>query len=144
MTSYLGNDTTAAIAWAGTGKCDYRVPDSLNLDCYFYCIITEVGNLWKLSLCNYEHFQFQLAHADRVSMLLAMMGEPMTAQELAHRLNLHPSSVFRDLNSMSNSNLLLREVLGGKNTYRTNFPLMQKLFQKILQMFDDVCVTTGH
>lgn len=58
MTSYLGNDTTAAIAWAGTGKCDYRALDSLNLDCYFYCVITGAGNPWKLSLCSYEHFQF--------------------------------------------------------------------------------------
>ncbi len=86
----------------------------------------------------------QIANADRMSMLLAMTATPMTAQELAHKLDLHPGSVFRDLNSMSNSNLLLKEVLGGKNTYRTNYSLLQKLFQKIQQMFDAYQASDGH
>lgn len=96
-----------------------------------------------LENCDYLVLR-QLANADRVAMLLAMMATPMTAQELAHKLDLHPGSVFRDLNSMSNSNLLIREVLSGKNTYRTNYSLLQKLFQKILQMFDAARTPGGH
>lgn len=95
-----------------------------------------------LENCDYLVLR-QIANPDRVAMLLAMMDSPMTAQELAHKLDLHPGSVFRDLNSMSNSNLLLREVLGGKNTYRTNYSLLEKLFQKILQMFGTARASGG-
>ncbi len=58
MTDYLGSDRMAAIAWAGTGKHDYSYPDYVNLDCHYYYMITEAGDLWKLTLCTYEHFQF--------------------------------------------------------------------------------------
>ncbi len=95
-----------------------------------------------LENCDYLVLR-QIANPDRVAMLLAMMATPMTAQELAHKLNLHPGSVFRDLNSMSNSNLLLKEILGGKNTYRTNYPLLEKLFQKVLQMFGTARASGG-
>lgn len=78
----------------------------------------------------------QLANADRMSMLLAMMAAPMTAQEITRKLSLHPGSVFRDLNNMSNSNLLIRESLGSKETYRTNHVLIERLLQKILNLFD--------
>lgn len=90
----------------------------------------------KLSMQNSDYMILrQLANADRMSMLLAMMESPMTAQEISRKLSLHPGSVFRDLNNMSNSNLLIREALGGKETYRTNYPLVERLLQKILQMF---------
>lgn len=89
----------------------------------------------SLENCDYMVLR-QLANSDRMSMLLAMMAAPMTAQELSRKLELHSGSVFRDLNSMSNSNLLIKEVIGGKQTYRTNYTMLQKLFQKILQSLD--------
>lgn len=75
----------------------------------------------------------QLSSADRMNMLTALVDTPMTAQEVARKLELHPSSVFRDLNAMSNLRLLIKEVSGGKSTYRTNYPLLQELFDTILQ-----------
>lgn len=52
------------------------------------------------------------------------------------QLGLHSGSVFRDLNSMSNARLLIREIDEGKNTYRTNFPVIQKLATRMLQAID--------
>ena len=89
-----------------------------------------------LENCDYLLLR-QLSNPDRMAMLMAMMSRPMTAQELSRNLNLHPSSVFRDLNSMSNSNLLLREASGSRNTYRTNYLLLEKLFQKILRVLGE-------
>ncbi len=78
----------------------------------------------------------QLASPDRMSMLVAMMDNPMAAMEVARKLDLHPSSVFRDISSMGNSHLLIQEIKGGKSTYRTNYALLQKLFDKILSMLE--------
>lgn len=78
----------------------------------------------------------QLASADRMNMLIAMMGSPMTAMEVSRKLGLHPSSVFRDISSMGNSHLLIQEIKGGKSTYRTNYVLLEKLFQKILRRLE--------
>lgn len=89
----------------------------------------------SLETCDYMALR-QMANADRMSMLLTMMDNSMTAQEVARKLELHPSSVFRDLNSMSNSKLLIKEVSGGKSTYRTNYPFFEELFRNILQILN--------
>lgn len=78
----------------------------------------------------------QLSSADRMSMLIAMMDCPMTAMEVSRKLDLHPSSVFRDISAMGNSHLLIQEIKGGKSTYRTNYTLLEKLFQKILHRLE--------
>lgn len=85
----------------------------------------------------------QLASADRMNMLTVMMDAPMTAQEVSRKLELHPSSVFRDLNTMSNLRLLIKEVSGGKSTYRTNYPLLQELFGTILQTLSSSTPAAG-
>lgn len=98
----------------------------------------------KISLENRDYqILRQLASTDRMSMLMAMMDTPMTAMEVSRKLDLHPSSVFRDIGAMGNSHLLIQEIKGGKSTYRTNFALLEKLFQKILRMLDNARGTNG-
>lgn len=75
-----------------------------------------------------------IANPDRVAMLQAMMHEPMSGQELIQKLGLNSGSVFRDLNSMCNADLLIREIGKGKSIYRTNYPLVQSLFQRTLRI----------
>ncbi len=95
-------------------------------------IIQSRQTLRPLESCDRLIFR-QLSSEDRMKMLIAMMDTPMTAQEVARKLELHPSSVFRDLSTMSNLRLLIKEVSGGKSTYRTNYPLLQELFDTVLQ-----------
>ncbi len=91
----------------------------------------------KISLENRDYqILRQLASADRMNMLMAMMDTPMTAMEVSRKLELHPSSVFRDISGMGNSHLLVQEIKGGKSTYRTNYVLLEKLFQNILRMLE--------
>jgi len=75
-----------------------------------------------------------IANPDRVAMLQAMMHEPMSGQELIQKWGLNSGSVFRDLNSMCNADLLIREIGKGKSIYRTNYPLVQSLFQRTLRI----------
>ncbi|MBE6945824.1 MAG: hypothetical protein E7459_07030 [Ruminococcaceae bacterium] len=85
----------------------------------------------------------QLSSADRMSMLIAMMDCPMTAMEVSRKLDLHPSSVFRDISAMGNSHLLVQEIKSGKSTYRTNYTLLEKLFRKILCRLENTRNTPG-
>lgn len=87
----------------------------------------------KLSDREYSALRL-IANPDRVAMLQAMMHEPMSGQELIQRLGLNSGSVFRDLNSMCNADLLIREIGKGKSIYRTNYPLLQSLFQRTLRI----------
>ncbi len=57
MSDYMGSDRMAAIAWAGYGKYDYNA-NNPQLDTHVYYMISESGNLWKLLLHTYDHFQF--------------------------------------------------------------------------------------
>lgn len=61
-----------------------------------------------------------LANPDRVEMLRLMMNRPMGVPELSKRLHLNSGSVFRDVNSMYNAQLLLFQPENGKNLYSTN------------------------
>ncbi len=87
----------------------------------------------KLSDREYSALRL-IANPDRMAMLQAMMHEPMSGQELIQKLGLNSGSVFRDLNSMCNADLLIREIGKGKSTYRTNYPLLQSLFQRTLRI----------
>lgn len=77
-----------------------------------------------------------LASSDRITMLNAMLREPMSGPALMKKFGFHSGSVFRDLNSLYNAGLLSICVQDGKNTYRTNFPVIQKLATRMLQAID--------
>ncbi len=77
-----------------------------------------------------------LSNPDRITMLNAMLHEPMSGPALMQKYGFHSGSVFRDLNSLYNAGLLSICVQDGKNTYRTNFPVIQKLATRMLQAID--------
>lgn len=77
-----------------------------------------------------------LSNPDRITMLNAMLHEPMSGPALMQKYGFHSGSVFRDLNSLYNAGLLSICVQDGKNTYRTNFPAIHKLVIRMLQAID--------
>ena len=75
MTSTLGGDKMAAIAYAGTGKHDfgtmaYSVGKVSVLDTHFYYMVTESGDLWKVYMGVYEQKQF----GERVQFEMVKLG----------------------------------------------------------------------
>lgn len=91
----------------------------------------------KETLSDWEYTALRLlANPDRIAMLNAMLHEPMSGPALMQKLGLHSGSVFRDLNSMYNARLLIRETDEGKNVYRTNLQVIQKLSKHMLQAID--------
>ena len=67
-----------------------------------------------------------LANPDRVEMLRLMAERPMGVPELSKRLHLNSGSVFRDVNSMHNAQLLLFQQENGKNLYSTNLSIISR------------------
>lgn len=89
----------------------------------------------KEELSGQEYSALRLiANPDRVAMLQAMMIEPTSGQELIQKLGLNSGSAFRDLNSMCNANMLIREIGKGKSFYRTNYPPLHSLFHRVLRI----------
>ncbi len=78
-----------------------------------------------------------LANTDRVAMLQAMTDSAKTGQDLVRELGLHSGAVFRDLNNMIGAGLINREVIDGRNKYRTNTAAIRRLSQRMLQVLDD-------
>lgn len=77
-----------------------------------------------------------LGDKGRSDMIRALMGRPMSMQELANRLNLNPGTVFRNLNSLTNTGLTTKEVWGDRYYYRANFQLIQSIFQNVLSFYE--------
>ncbi len=77
-----------------------------------------------------------LSNPDRITMLGAMLHEPMSGPALMQKFGFHSGSVFRDLNSLYNAGLLSICVQDGKNAYRTNFPVIHKLAIRMLRAID--------
>ena len=74
-----------------------------------------------------------LANPDRVEMLRLMMERPMGVPELSKRLHLNTGSVFRDVNSMCNAQLLLFQPENGKNLYSTNLNAVSKTVSDLVE-----------
>ncbi len=76
-----------------------------------------------------------LGDKGRSEMVQALMGKTMSMQELATHLGLNPGTVFRNLNSLTNAELLTKEIRGDRYYYRTNFPFIQAIFQHVLDFY---------
>lgn len=85
-----------------------------------------------------------LSSADRIAMLNAMMHTPMSGHDLIRKLALNSGSVSRDLNSMLGARLILKESDAGRTVYRTNYPVVKKLMQRVCHLInkDDPLETT--
>lgn len=76
-----------------------------------------------------------LGDKGRSEMVQALMEKAMSMQELATHLGLNPGTVFRNLNSLTNAELLTKEIRGDRYYYRTNFPFIQAIFQHMLDFY---------
>ena len=63
-----------------------------------------------------------------------MMNRYMSGTDLVQELRLHSGTVFRDLNNLGRAMLIDRELMDGKNVYRTNYARLRKLTQRVLQI----------
>lgn len=77
-----------------------------------------------------------IANPVRARMLQAMVNEPMTLLELSKKLGLNHGTAFRDLNSLYNARLLLKESIGSKNCYRTNTQMLHTVSDRLLQYIE--------
>lgn len=75
-----------------------------------------------------------LANMDRMAMIRALTKAPKSCQELIQELDLNSGTVFRGLNNMADVQLLNRELLDGKISYRTNPDMLRKLARRLLQV----------
>ena len=71
----------------------------------------------------------------RSEMVQALMQSPMSMQELATQLGLNPGTVFRNLNSLTNTELLTKEIRGDRCYYQTNFAFIQAIFRHMLEYY---------
>lgn len=71
----------------------------------------------------------------RSDMVRILMGRPMSMQELATQLDINPGTIFRNLNSLTNTGLLTTEVRGSRYYYQANLPFIQGVFQKMLEYY---------
>lgn len=91
---------------------------------------TEGFEAWEI-----EAFRL-LGSFPRLRMLSAMMNNPMSARELAQSLNLNLGTVFKDINSMYESRLIVIETVNSRRRYRTNMETF-RLLGKHISEFDD-------
>lgn len=76
-----------------------------------------------------------LGDKSRSEMVQALMGAPMSMQELATFLSLNPGTVFRNLNSLTNTGLLIKEIRGDRYYYHANFSYIQEIFRNMLGFY---------
>ena len=61
----------------------------------------------------------------------------MTMQEVANRLEINSGTVFRNINSLINAELLIRENHGGRFLYRAKLSYIQAIFDHMMEYFQD-------
>ena len=76
-----------------------------------------------------------LGDRSRQEIIHLLNRDAMTIQEVANCLNLNSGSVFRNINSMLNAELLIRENRGGRIYYRSKLPYIQSIFDHMMAFF---------
>ena len=88
------------------------------------------GALQPMSENKYEAFRL-LADRSRADMVRILSDKPLKMKDIATRLDINPGTVFRNLNSLNNSGLLIKEYIGGRYLYRTNKELLRSTLRDI-------------
>ena len=78
-----------------------------------------------------------LGNKGRSQIIQALAHRFLPMQELATEMNMNPGMAFRDLNSLANAGLLIREVRDGRCYYQTNLPYLDAIFQHVLTFYQD-------
>jgi len=76
-----------------------------------------------------------LGDKGRSDMVQTLMNTPMSMQELTTQLGLNPGTVFRNLNSLVNTGLITKEIIGDRYYYRTNFQFIEDVFRRMLAFY---------
>lgn len=71
----------------------------------------------------------------RSEIIQLLMGRSMSMQEVALTLDMNRGTAFRNLNNLTNAELLTKEIQGERYFYRTNFAYIQAIFQHFLEFY---------
>lgn len=70
--------------------------------------------------------------------IIRLLGKKaMTMQEVANQLEINSGTVFRNINSLYNAELLIRENHGGHFLYRSKLSYIQAIFDHMMEYFRD-------
>ena len=70
--------------------------------------------------------------------IIRLLGKKaMTMQEVANQLEINSGTVFRNINSLINAELLIRENHGGRFLYRAKLSYIQAIFDHMMEYFQD-------
>ena len=70
--------------------------------------------------------------------IIRLLGKKaMTMQEVANQLEINSGTVFRNINSLYNAELLIRENHGGRFLYRAKLSYIQAIFDHMMEYFQD-------
>lgn len=70
--------------------------------------------------------------------IIRLLGKKaMTMQEVANQLEINSGTVFRNINSLYNAELLIRENHGGHFLYRSKLSYIQAIFDHMMEYFQD-------
>ena len=78
-----------------------------------------------------------LGNKGRSQIIQALAHRFLPMQELATEMGMNPGMAFRDLNSLANAGLLIRQVRDGRCYYQTNLPYLDAIFQHVLDFYQD-------
>ncbi len=76
-----------------------------------------------------------LGDKSRSDMIQAVTNRAMSMRDLTAQLGLNPGTIFRNLNSLTNAGLLVKELRGDRYFYRANFSFIEALFQHMLDFY---------
>ncbi|MBQ7870948.1 MAG: winged helix-turn-helix transcriptional regulator [Oscillospiraceae bacterium] len=76
-----------------------------------------------------------LGDKGRQDIIRLLSQESMTIQEVANRLEINSGTVFRNINSLFNAELLMRENHGGRFLYRARLAYIETIFDHMLMFF---------
>ena len=76
-----------------------------------------------------------LGDKSRSDMIRAVTNRAMSMRDLTAQLGLNPGTIFRNLNSLTNAGLLVKELRGDRYFYRANFTFIEAVFQHMLDFY---------
>ena len=101
-------------------------------------ILTHEDQVRSATSLDLEAAAFKLlGDKGRRDIFRVLRKEAMTMQEVAHRLKINSGTVFRNINSLYNAELLIRENHGGHFFYRSKISYIQTIFDHMMEFFQD-------
>lgn len=83
----------------------------------------------------YEAFRL-LGDRSRADMINLLSDQSLKMQDISSTLDINPGTVSRNLNSLNNAGLLIKETIGGRYFYRTNKEFLRSIVQNVLKYLE--------